>query len=192
VAFAIQAPRRPPVEQAKSRHRRPLHRSSRRGDRSRARDRSRRLRDENRSPDKGQDAGQAKVKLLLEGPAAACVNRLREGGRFGELFGRACAAGLIEGACKTAAGGCSTGKKERQTAAALEKEGINHNDFIIRQLPDITPEGELRKAFVDVKDFSLSAPEQDELNQGKKKVTAQFFLPKGSYATMVVRAVVED
>ena len=72
-------------------------------------------------------------------------------------------------------------------AALLEKEGINHNDFIIRQLPDITPEGELRKAFVDVKDFSLSAPEQDELNQGKKKVTAQFFLPKGSYATMVIR-----
>lgn len=64
------------------------------------------------------------VKLLLEGPATGCVNRLREGGKFGELFGRACAAGLIEGACKTAAGGCSTGKKDRQVASALEKEGI--------------------------------------------------------------------
>lgn len=65
-----------------------------------------------------------KVRLLLEGPATACVNRLKDGGKFRELFRRASEAGLIEGACKTAAGGCSTGKKERQTASALEKEGV--------------------------------------------------------------------
>lgn len=64
------------------------------------------------------------VRLILEGPAAACVNRLRDGGKFSELFRRAGAAGLIEGACKTAAGGCSTGKKERRVASALEKEGV--------------------------------------------------------------------
>ncbi|OGS55183.1 MAG: hypothetical protein A3J79_06590 [Elusimicrobia bacterium RIFOXYB2_FULL_62_6] len=65
-----------------------------------------------------------KVSILLEGPATACVNRLKDGGKFGELFRRANRAGLIAGACKTASGGCSTGKKERQAAAALEKEGV--------------------------------------------------------------------
>ncbi|MDP3640079.1 MAG: tRNA pseudouridine(13) synthase TruD [Nanoarchaeota archaeon] len=71
--------------------------------------------------------------------------------------------------------------------ALLEKEGINHNDFIIKQIPDITPEGELRKAFVEIKDFSRGTIESDELNPGKKKVTVRFFLSKGSYATMVIR-----
>ncbi|MBI1968815.1 tRNA pseudouridine(13) synthase TruD, partial [Candidatus Woesearchaeota archaeon] len=72
-------------------------------------------------------------------------------------------------------------------ATLLEKESITYNDFIIRQLPDITPEGELRKAFIEVKDFQMSSPEDDELNPEKKKVMVQFFLPKGSYATMVIR-----
>ncbi|HAH32977.1 MAG TPA: hypothetical protein DCL44_11760 [Elusimicrobia bacterium] len=64
------------------------------------------------------------AKIILEGPATACVNRLSAGGKFEELFRRAKEAGLIEGACKTASGGCSTGEKERNVSKAAEKEGL--------------------------------------------------------------------
>lgn len=72
-------------------------------------------------------------------------------------------------------------------APILAKEGLLQHDFIIKQFPDITPEGELRKAFIEVKDLSFGSIEKDELNPGKKKITVRFFLPKGSYATMVIR-----
>ena len=65
------------------------------------------------------------VRIILEGPAAACVNRLAEGGKFRELFSRARKAGLIEGVCRTASGGCSTGEKARNTAGTAENEGLS-------------------------------------------------------------------
>lgn len=64
------------------------------------------------------------VRIILEGPASACVNRLPEGGSFYELFRRAKNTGIIDGVCKTASGGCSTGKKLRDVAKAAEKEGL--------------------------------------------------------------------
>ena len=64
------------------------------------------------------------VRLILEGPAAACIGKAGEGGKFGELFKRAKAAGLIEGACRTASGGCSTGEKSRDVVKAAEKEEL--------------------------------------------------------------------
>ncbi len=75
-------------------------------------------------------------------------------------------------------------------SSLLREEGITHNDFIIKQIPELTLEGELRKAFVEVKDLKIGLPEEDELNLGKKKVKLAFSLGKGSYATMVVRAIV--
>ena len=64
------------------------------------------------------------VRLLLEGPATACLNRLAEGGKFGRLFKSARDGGLIEGACRTASGGCSTKLKDRNVAKLAEKEGL--------------------------------------------------------------------
>lgn len=72
-------------------------------------------------------------------------------------------------------------------APILAKEGLQQHDFIIKQFPDITPEGELRKAFVEVKDLFFGTLENDELNPGKKRITVRFFLQKGSYATIVMR-----
>lgn len=64
------------------------------------------------------------VRLILEGPATACVNRLSGDGKFSLLFEKAKESGLLEGACKTAAGGCSTNKKDRNVAKIAEKEGL--------------------------------------------------------------------
>jgi len=50
------------------------------------------------------------VRLILEGEA---VKSLREReGRFGELFERAHALGLIAGVCKTAAAGCGDAARD--------------------------------------------------------------------------------
>ena len=70
----------------------------------------------------------------------------------------------------------------------MRKESLNFSDFVIKQIPEISMEGDLRKVCVDVSDFSYIEG-NDELNDGKKKVLLKFFLPKGSYATMVVRKV---
>ncbi len=69
----------------------------------------------------------------------------------------------------------------------MQKEGINYNDFIIRQIPELSCEGELRECFVEVKDLIINELEEDELNQNMKKIMVSFTLPKGSYATMVIR-----
>ncbi len=78
-------------------------------------------------------------------------------------------------------------KIENIVVEILEKEGINFSDFVIKQIPELSREGELRNAFVDVKNFKLGSLEEDDLNIGKKKVRVSFTLGKGSYATMVIR-----
>lgn len=71
----------------------------------------------------------------------------------------------------------------------LEKHKLSPRDFIIRQLPELSIEGTMRGAFVRATDFKIGKMEDDELNSGKKKIKIRFFLPKGSYATIVVKAL---
>jgi len=74
--------------------------------------------------------------------------------------------------------------------ALLEREGITFRDFVIRQLPNLSLQGEERDLFMTITDFSLSEPEPDEAFPGAEKVVARFTLGKGSYATLLVRALV--
>ena len=71
----------------------------------------------------------------------------------------------------------------------LKREGLTWNDFVLKQIPELSLEGGLRPAFVEVNNFTISPVENDDLNKGKKKIQLSFFLPKGSYATMVIRAL---
>ena len=68
----------------------------------------------------------------------------------------------------------------------MEEEGVNKEDFIIRQMPEISSPGGKRKLFLKVKNFKYEYGE-DEVNKGKFKVRLRFSLGKGSYATMVVK-----
>lgn len=72
----------------------------------------------------------------------------------------------------------------------MQEENLSYADFIIKQIPELTLEGELRNVFVEVKDLKVGKKMKDELNQSKKKVKVSFTLLKGSYATMVVRRIV--
>ncbi len=68
----------------------------------------------------------------------------------------------------------------------LEKEGVGKIDFIMREMPEIAAEGSERERVMEVKNFKIISFEDDELNKGKKKEVVSFFLPKGSYATVVI------
>lgn len=74
----------------------------------------------------------------------------------------------------------------------MTTENINHRDFIIKQIPELSLEGEMRKAVVEVKNLTIGKRMPDELNNGKKKVKASFSLPKGSYATMVIKRIISS
>ncbi len=63
-----------------------------------------------------------RVRLLLEGGATRCLAE-REG-RFGALFSAALDRGLLVGACRTAAGGCSTGDPARDVATIASEQGL--------------------------------------------------------------------
>ena len=75
------------------------------------------------------------------------------------------------------------------TEEILKEEQITPRNFIIRQLPQISSEGTVRTAFVKVKNLSIESSEDDELNKGMKKMKISFVLVKGSYATIVVKAL---
>lgn len=69
----------------------------------------------------------------------------------------------------------------------MDKEGICVRDFIIRKIPYLSSEGDIRDAFFSVNDLTIGVLDEDDMNQGKKKCTVSFNLFKGSYATMVIR-----
>jgi tRNA pseudouridine13 synthase len=71
------------------------------------------------------------------------------------------------------------------------KEELSLNDFIIRQLPELSLEGDKRAVFVEVLDLSIGEIEQDEFNNSMNKCTISFSLPKGSYATECVKQMME-
>ena len=61
----------------------------------------------------------------------------------------------------------------------MQKENLTHRDFIIKQIPELSMEGETRQAFVQIKDLEIEKVEDG--------IKVKFTLPKGSYATMVIR-----
>lgn len=69
----------------------------------------------------------------------------------------------------------------------MKEEGINPRDFIIQQIPEISCEGGIRQVFVKPQFFEVLEKGEDEINKGKKKIRLKFFLPKGSYATEVIK-----
>lgn len=71
----------------------------------------------------------------------------------------------------------------------LKQDDIKLRDFVIKQFPNLVSPSPSRESFIDVKDFKISCCQKDELNQGKMKQIAEFSLPRGSYATIVIKAL---
>ena len=68
----------------------------------------------------------------------------------------------------------------------LENEAISERDFIIKQLPLMSVEGDTRKTMVECSDFVVTKHEPDNVYEGKEQATIRFSLPKGSYATVFI------
>jgi tRNA pseudouridine13 synthase len=66
----------------------------------------------------------------------------------------------------------------------LEEKGITLRDFIIRAIPDMSVEGTTRECFVEVKSL--------EVHMLEDRAIIEFDLPKGSYATIVVKALFNE
>jgi len=75
------------------------------------------------------------------------------------------------------------GELEREV---LEAEAVRLPDFQLDDLPDLSSKGNRRPILVPVA-VTCSELAEDERNPGRWKLTLQFFLPKGSYATVVLR-----
>ncbi|MBI1972965.1 tRNA pseudouridine(13) synthase TruD [Candidatus Woesearchaeota archaeon] len=56
-------------------------------------------------------------------------------------------------------------------------------------LPELNMRTLLRKGFIHIDNITISKEEPDEVNKGKLKQTLTFSLPKGSYATIVVKTL---
>ncbi len=69
----------------------------------------------------------------------------------------------------------------------LAKEGIRLADLRVRQMRRLSAHGVERAAFARPEGLAVSDPEEDELYPGKLRLRLDFFLPRGSYATLLVR-----
>lgn len=75
----------------------------------------------------------------------------------------------------------------RILAEVLEEEGIGLPDLRIRQMHGIRVGGIERPAIIVPEDFSVASPEQDDQYPGRLKTVLGFFLPRGAYATLVIK-----
>jgi len=69
----------------------------------------------------------------------------------------------------------------------LAEEGIKPRDFIIKEIPELSAEGDERKIISEAKDVEIGKLEEDEINKGKEKIKIKFKLSKGNYATEFIK-----
>ncbi|MBW3004395.1 tRNA pseudouridine(13) synthase TruD [Candidatus Woesearchaeota archaeon] len=74
----------------------------------------------------------------------------------------------------------------------LAEEGIEPRDFIIKEIPELSSEGDEREILAEAKDLKIGKLEEDELNKSKKKVLIKFTLSKGSYATEFLKQLFQN
>jgi tRNA pseudouridine13 synthase len=70
-------------------------------------------------------------------------------------------------------------------AAIIDELKLKPEDFKLQEIPTMASRGQRRELLLNVQpQFEI---QDDELNEGKQKVMVDFSLPKGSYATTVLR-----
>ncbi len=78
-------------------------------------------------------------------------------------------------------------EKYPEITEQMKLEGITPRDFIIRQLPDLSAEGGSRQLWCEASNLNVSSPLDDDRHPDKSKIVVEFELPKGSYATELLR-----
>jgi len=70
----------------------------------------------------------------------------------------------------------------------LQREEVSAADFRIRTMPELSSEGGERERIAMTKDLKWNFVD-DELNAGKVKCILEFEIPKGSYATSLIKQI---
>ena len=81
--------------------------------------------------------------------------------------------------------GFGTPELNKEIKDILKKEEISPRDFIIREIPEISSEGDKRKVFAEAKDLKIKKIDE-------KTYEFEFVLPKGSYATEFIRQCYQE
>ena len=69
----------------------------------------------------------------------------------------------------------------------LQREGLRREDFLTHQVKGMILREEPRRAVVVPSDLSNGPLERDEVHRGRNKLTLTFSLPRGAYATMLIK-----
>ena len=83
-------------------------------------------------------------------------------------------------------------KPENMIEEILEEEGVSQEDFRLQDFPELRSEGSFRRAFADFRNFEILEIEEDDLNMTQNKMRVKFDLPKGCYATVLLREVMKN
>lgn len=83
-------------------------------------------------------------------------------------------------------------KPENLIEEYLEEEEVEQEDFRLQEFPELRSEGTYRRAFADFRNFEIIDLDSDELNMSKNKVNVKFDLPKGCYATVLLRELMKN
>lgn len=83
-------------------------------------------------------------------------------------------------------------KPENIIEEILEQEGVSQEDFRLQEMPELRSEGSYRRAIGDFRNFDILDTGDDDLNMSKNKETVKFDLPKGSYATVLLREIMKN
>ncbi len=82
-------------------------------------------------------------------------------------------------------------EEKEKILEVLRKEGVSPKDFLLKSMPELSSEGSERERVVKPKGLKWKF-EEDELNEGKLKCTLNFEIPKGSYATILLKSVLKN
>lgn len=81
----------------------------------------------------------------------------------------------------------STGKQGEIEMEILEAEDVKPNYFRVPQMPKISASGGLRTALASISSLSVEKSVRDQANRSRQQVRIGFMLPRGSYATVLLR-----
>jgi len=83
--------------------------------------------------------------------------------------------------------GYETKIKNEYVNQILDEEKVSPEDFRLERFPRLSSRGLLRPILCSPLSFEAGNVMDDELNSGLRKITLKFKLPKGSYATILLR-----
>ena len=83
-------------------------------------------------------------------------------------------------------------RPENMIEDILDEEGVSQEDFRLQEFPELRSEGSFRRAFADFRNFEILDIDEDDLNMAQNKMRVKFDLPKGCYATVLLREIMKN